>query len=57
MKKVAVVSVALAVLVSTTALSRARHQQQNQSWTSSEVNLGSYDPAKISSGDVPFAPF
>lgn len=56
MKKIAVVSVALAVLASTPALSRARHHEQKQSWTVSKVSSG-YDPAKVRSGDVPFAPF
>ena len=57
MKKIAVVSVALAVLASTPAVSRTRHQDRSQSWVSSEVNPGYYDPAKVRSGDVPFAPF
>jgi hypothetical protein len=57
MKKIAVVSMALAVLATTPALARVRHHQQNQSWTSSQVDRGYYDPAKVRSGDVPFAPF
>ena len=57
MKKIAVVSLALAVLAATPALSRTRHQEQNQSWSHSQVNGGYYDPSRVKSGDVPFAPF
>jgi hypothetical protein len=57
MKKIAVVSVALAVLASTPALSRVRHHEQPQSWTYGQVDPGYYDPAKVRAGDVPFAPF
>ena len=57
MKKIAVVSMALAMLAATPALARVRHHQQDQSWTSSQVDRGYYDPAKVRSGDVPFAPF
>ena len=57
MKKIAVVSLALAVLASTPALSRTRHHAQDQSWSSGQVNRGYYDPSKVPSGNVPFAPF
>jgi hypothetical protein len=45
------------MLASTPALSRARHHEQTQSWGQSQVDPGYYDPAKVRSGDVPFAPF
>jgi hypothetical protein len=57
MKKIAFVSVALAVLATTPALARARHQQQQQSLTTQQIDAGYYDPAKVRPGDVPFAPF
>lgn len=57
MKKIAIASIALAMLAATPALSRARHHQQDQSWSYSQVNSGYYDPARVKSGDVPFAPF
>ena len=57
MKKITVISIALAMLAATPALSRSRHQEQNQSWTSGQVDTGYYDPARVRSGDVPFAPF
>jgi len=56
MKKIAVVSVALAVLVGTQAFARDRHHQQ-QSWTHQQTDPGYYNPAKVRPGDVPFAPF
>jgi hypothetical protein len=56
MKKIALVSVALAVLAATPALARTRHQQQ-QSWTQHQVDTDYYDPAKVRPADVPFAPF
>ena len=56
MNKIAVVSVALAVLAGTQAFARdSRHNQQ--SWTQQQVDPGYYDPAKVRPGDVPFAPF
>jgi hypothetical protein len=55
MKKIAAVSIALAVLAGTPALARVHHQQQ-QSWQQ-QTQTGYYDPAKVRSGDVPFAPF
>ena len=56
MKKIAVVSIALAVLAGTQAFARdSRHQQQ--SWTQQQAGAGYYDPAKVRPGDVPFAPF
>ena len=57
MKKIAVVSLALAVLTAAPALARSARHQQDQSWTSSQTNAGYYDPAKVRAGDVPFAPF
>lgn len=57
MKKIAIASIALAVLAATPALSRARHHQQNQSWSYGQVERGYYDPSQVRSGDVPFAPF
>ena len=54
MKKIALVSVALAVLAATPALARTGHQQ---SWTQRQADTGYYDPAKVRPGDVPFAPF
>ena len=56
MKKIALVSVALAMLATTPALARAGHHQQ-QSWTQHQVDAGYYDPAKVRPNDVPFAPF
>jgi hypothetical protein len=57
MKKIAVVSIALAMLAASPALSRSRHHEQNQSWTAGQVDAGYYDPARVRSGDIPFAPF
>jgi hypothetical protein len=57
MKKIAVVSIALAMLAATPALSRARHHQQNQAASYGQVERGFYDPSKVRNGDVPFAPF
>jgi hypothetical protein len=57
MNKIAVMSVALAVLATTPALARVRHQQQNQSWTQQQVEPGYYDPSRVRNGDIPFAPF
>ena len=57
MKKIAIASIALVALTATPALSRARHHQQDQTWSYSQVNPSYYDPAKVRSGDVPFAPF
>lgn len=56
MKKIAVVSIALAVLAGTPAFARARHQQQNQTWTYGQVDTG-YQPSQVRPGDIPFAPF
>jgi hypothetical protein len=56
MKKIAVLSVALAVLAGTQVFARSGHQQQ-QSWTQQQSDAGYYDPAKVRPGDVPFAPF
>ena len=55
MKKIAIASLALAVLAGTPALARTAHQQP--SWAQQETSSGYYDPAKVKSGDVPFAPF
>jgi len=53
MKKIAVVSIALAVLAGTQAFARdSRHQQQ--SWTQQQSDSGYYNPAKVRPGDVPF---
>jgi hypothetical protein len=57
MKKIAVVSLALAMLAVTPALARARHHDQNHGWTSGQVDPGYYDPSRVKPGDVPFAPF
>jgi hypothetical protein len=57
MKKIAVVSLALAVLTAAPALARTGRHHQDQSWTSSQTNPGYYDPARVRSGDIPFAPF
>jgi hypothetical protein len=56
MKKIAFVSLALALLAGTPALARVSHHQQ-QSWTNQRAATGYYDPAKVRPGDVPFAPF
>jgi hypothetical protein len=56
MKKIAILSVALALLAGTQAFARNSHQQQ-QSWTQQQANTGYYDPAQVRPGDVPFAPF
>jgi hypothetical protein len=56
MKKIAVVSVALAMLAGTEAFARNHHHRQ-QSWTQQQTDSGYYDPAKVRPGDVPFAPF
>ena len=56
MKKIATISLALAVLAGTPALARVSHNQQ-QSWTQQRTDSGYYDPSKVRSGDVPFAPF
>ena len=53
MKKIAVVSVALAMLAGTQAFARVSHHQ-NQSWTQQQPNPGYYDPANVRPGDVPF---
>jgi hypothetical protein len=55
MKKIAILSVALAMLAGTQAFARNSHQQQ--SWTQQQAGTGYYDPAKVRPGDVPFAPF
>jgi hypothetical protein len=61
MKKIAVVSLALAVLATTPALARARQQQEGQSSGYGQVQSGFqsgyYRPSQVPSGDVPFAPF
>ena len=57
MKKIAVVSLALAVLTAAPALARTGRHQQDQSWTSGQTDPGYYDPARVRPGDVPFAPF
>jgi hypothetical protein len=56
MKKIALIGVAFAVLAGTQAFARNSHHQQ-QSWTQQQADTGYYDPAKVSPGDVPFAPF
>jgi len=56
MKKIAVVSIALAVLAGTQTMARVSHHQE-QSWTQQQADSGFYDPSKVRSGDVPFAPF
>jgi hypothetical protein len=56
MKKIAVISVALAVLAATPSLARVSHQQ-NQAGISGQVEQGYYDPANVRNGNVPFAPF
>ena len=56
MKKIALVSIALAMLAASPALARARHQQQQPAWTYGQVDQG-YNPAQVRPGDVPFAPF
>jgi hypothetical protein len=56
MKKIAVVSVALAMLAGTQAFARNGHHQQ-QSCAQQQTDWGYYDPAKVRSGDVPSAPF
>ena len=55
MKKIAVVSIALAILSATPALARVGHHQQNS--ISGQAEQGYYDPSKVKTGDVPFAPF
>jgi hypothetical protein len=57
MKKIAAMSIALAMLAATPALARVRHHQQSNAWTSGQVEQGYYDPSRVRSGDVPFAPF
>jgi hypothetical protein len=57
MKKIAVLSVALAMLAATPTLARVRHQQPDQAWTHGQVSQGYYDPSQVRAGDVPFAPF
>ena len=54
MKKIAFVSLALAVLAGTPAFARVTHHQQ-QSWSQPQTDSGNYDPAKVRPGDVPFA--
>ena len=54
MKKIAIASIAL--LAGTPPLARVSQNQQ-QSWTQQQTNSGYYDPSKVRSGDVPFAPF
>jgi hypothetical protein len=56
MKQIAVVSIAFAVLAGAPAVAAPRHQQQ-QSWTQRQAGSGYYDPTRVRSGDVPFAPF
>jgi hypothetical protein len=56
MKKIAFVSIALAVLAGTPAFARVNHHQQ-QSWTRQQADTGYYDPSRVRPGDVPFAPF
>jgi hypothetical protein len=56
MKKIVMVSIALAMLTGTQALARGNHGRQ-QSWTQQQAATGYYDPAKVRPGDVPFAPF
>jgi hypothetical protein len=56
MKKIAIAAIALAMLAGTPALARVSHNQQ-QSWTQQQTYSGYYDPSKVRSGDVPFAPF
>ena len=53
MKKIALVSIAFAVLAGTQAFARDRHHQQ-QSWTQHQVDPGYYDVSKVRPGDVPF---
>ena len=55
MRKIAIASLALAVLAGTPALARTSHQQP--SWTQQQTGSGYYDPANVRPGDVPFAPF
>jgi hypothetical protein len=56
MKKIAILSVALAMLTGTQAFARNSHHQQ-QSWTRQQADTGYYNPATVRPGDVPFAPF
>jgi hypothetical protein len=52
MNKIALVSIALAMLATTPALARVRYHEQNH-W---QVDHG-YQPSQVRPGDVPFAPF
>jgi len=58
MNKIAIVSIALAMLGTTPALARVRHHEQNhsQTFTYGQVDHG-YQPSQVRPGDVPFAPF
>lgn len=56
MKKVAIVSIAVALLAGAPAVARVGHHQ-GQSWTQQQAVSGYYDPSKVRTGDVPFAPF
>ncbi len=56
MNKIAIVSIALAMLATTPALAKVRHHQQNQTFTYGQVDHG-YQPSQVRPGDVPFAPF
>ena len=55
MKKIVLVSIALAALAGTPAVAARNHQQQ--SWTQQQGHTGYYDPSNVRPGDVPFAPF
>ena len=55
MKKIALVSIALAMLAATPALARATHQ--NHALTYGQTDQGYYDASHVRNGDVPFAPF
>jgi hypothetical protein len=58
MKQIVLVSIAFAVLAGAPAVAAPRHhQQQQQSWTQQQAGSGYYDPTRVRSGDVPFAPF
>jgi hypothetical protein len=57
MKKIALISVALAMLAATPTLARVRHDQQDQAWTYGQVSHGYYDSSRVRPGDIPFAPF
>jgi hypothetical protein len=56
MKKIAVVFIAFAAVAGTQVFARDNHYRQ-QSWTQQHIDQGYYDPSKVRSGDVPFAPF